>query len=54
MRRIFDGEGLLTSAVDGVLTGASRTICQTTGHDEAALSSTVETLLSKSTSLFPA
>ena len=44
----FDGEGLLTSAVDGVLTGASRTICQTTGHDEAALSSTVETLLSKS------
>lgn len=44
----FDGEGLLTSAVDGVLTDASRTICQTTGHDEAALSSTVETLLSKS------
>lgn len=44
----FDGEGLLTSAVDGVLTDASRTIYQTTGHDEAALSSTVETLLSKS------
>ena len=44
----FDGEGLLTSAVDGVLTDASRTIYQTTGHDETALSSTVETLLAKS------
>lgn len=37
----FDGEGLLTAAVDGVLTAAARTVCQTSGHGEAALSADV-------------
>lgn len=34
----FDAEGLITSAVDGVLTDASRTVYETTGHDETAMS----------------
>ena len=33
----FDGESLLTSAIDGVLTGATRTIYETTGHNETAV-----------------
>lgn len=37
----FDGEGLLTAAVDGVLTEAARTVCQTSGHGETALSASL-------------
>lgn len=33
----FDGESLLTSAIDGVLTGTTRTIYETTGHNETAV-----------------
>jgi len=34
----FDAEGLLTSAVDGVLTDAARKVYQTTGHEEGGFS----------------
>lgn len=44
----FDAEGLLTSAIDGVLSGTSQIIYQTTGHDETSLSADVEELLKKS------
>lgn len=44
----FDAEGLLTSAVDGVLNTASHKVYQTTGHDETALSDTAVELLNKS------
>lgn len=43
----FDAEGLLTSAVDGVLTDASRTVYATSGHDEAALPAAVTDQLKK-------
>lgn len=44
----FDAEGLLTSAIDGVLSGAARTVYCTTGHDEASLSADTAELLKKS------
>jgi len=34
----FDAEGLLTSAVDGVLTDTARKVYQTTGHEEGSFS----------------
>jgi len=43
----FDAEGLLTSAVDGVLTDTSMTVYQTSGHGETSLSAQVEALFSK-------
>ena len=33
----FDGESLLTSAIDSVLTGTTRTVYETTGHNESAV-----------------
>ena len=44
----FDAEGLLTSAIDSVLTGTTRTVYQTEGHDETALPSNVEELFERS------
>lgn len=44
----FDAEGLLTSAVDSVLSGATRKVYQTSGHEESSLPSDVEELLGKS------
>lgn len=44
----FDGEGLLTAAVDGVLTDAARTVYQTSGHGETALSADVTEQLRRS------
>lgn len=44
----FDADGLLTSAIDGVLNDVSRIVYQTTGHGETALSDSVQTLLGKS------
>ena len=44
----FDAEGLLTSAVDGVLTDAARTICETSGHGETELSADVKEQLRRS------
>ncbi len=43
----FDAEGLLTSAVDGVLTDATRAVYETTGHDESAMPISVEALFKK-------
>lgn len=43
----FDAEGLLTSAVDGVLTDSARRVYETTGHSETALSAAVTGLLKK-------
>jgi ABC-type uncharacterized transport system. len=43
----FDAEGLLTSAIDGVLTSSSRAVYQTTGHDETAIPISVESLFKK-------
>lgn len=43
----FDAEGLLTSAVDGVLTDAGRTVYQTAGHGETALPDDVTALFQK-------
>jgi ABC-2 type transport system permease protein len=43
----FDAEGLLTSAVDGVLTTTTYKVYQTTGHGETALPTAVETQLKK-------
>lgn len=44
----FDAEGLLTAAVDGVLTDASRTVFQTSGHGETELSADVKEQLRRS------
>lgn len=33
----FDGESLLTSAIDSVLTGVTRMVYETTGHNETAV-----------------
>ena len=44
----FDAEGLLTSAIDGVLNDAARTVYQTTGHGETVLPDSVQTMLGKS------
>lgn len=44
----FDGEGLLTAAVDGVLTDASRTVYQTSGHGETELPSDITEQLRRS------
>ena len=44
----FDCEGLLTSAVDGVLRESSLVLCTTSGHGEAALSDTLSKQLKKS------
>lgn len=44
----FDGEGLLTAAVDGVLTDAARTVYQTSGHGETSLSADVTEQLRRS------
>lgn len=33
----FDGESLLTSAIDSVLTGVTRVVYETTGHNETAV-----------------
>lgn len=44
----FDGEGLLTAAVDSVLTDAARTVYQTSGHGETALSADVTEQLRRS------
>ena len=38
----FDGEGLLTSAIDSVLTGATRAAYATIGHNETAVPISVE------------
>ena len=38
----FDGEGLLTSAIDSVVSGVTRTVYVTTGHGETALPAGVE------------
>lgn len=43
----FDAEGLLTSAIDTVLSGATRTVYRTAGHDEASLSVDTIELLNK-------
>ena len=43
----FDAEGLLTSAVDGVLTNTSRAVYETTGHDETAMPVSVDSLFKK-------
>ena len=43
----FDCEGLLTSAIDGVLTDASRAVYETTGHNETTLPLSVEALFKK-------
>ncbi len=43
----FDAEGLLTSAIDGVLTDSTRKAYETTGHDETAMPMDVESRLSK-------
>lgn len=43
----FDAEGLLTSAVDAVLTGAARTVYQTEGHEETALPQSVTDQMDK-------
>lgn len=43
----FDAEGLLTSAVDGVLTTTSYNVYQTTGHGETTVPTVVETQLKK-------
>lgn len=43
----FDAEGLLTSAVDGVLTTTSYKVYQTTGHGETSVPTAVETQLKK-------
>lgn len=43
----FDAEGLLTSAVDAVVSEASRTVYETTGHDETALPLSVTERLDK-------
>lgn len=43
----FDAEGLLTSAVDAVVTEASRAVYQTTGHQETELSEDVTERLEK-------
>ena len=44
----FDAEGLLTSAVDAVLTEATRAVYQTSGHQETDLPSNVVEQLEKS------
>ncbi|MCI2059089.1 MAG: GldG family protein [Oscillibacter sp.] len=44
----FDAEGLLTSAVDGVLNSTSRTLYATQGHEETAISADVTALFKKS------
>lgn len=44
----FDAEGLLTSAVDAVLTEATRAVYQTSGHQETGLPSNVVEQLEKS------
>ena len=38
----FDGEGLLTSAIDGVLTGTTRAVYATQGHGETAVPLSIE------------
>ena len=43
----FDAEGLITSAVDGVLTDSSRTVYQTTGHGETSIPDSVTALFKK-------
>lgn len=43
----FDAEGLLTSAIDGVLTQSTRKAYETTGHDESAMPTDVESRLNK-------
>lgn len=43
----FDGEGQLTSAVNYVVSDESKTIYRTTGHGEAALSSSILDLMDK-------
>jgi ABC-2 type transport system permease protein len=43
----FDAEGLLTSAIDGVLSDASRVVYRTAGHDETTPSVDTIELLSK-------
>lgn len=44
----FDGEGLLTSAVDNVLTGTSKAAYTTTGHGEITMAVKAKDLLRKS------
>lgn len=43
----FDGEGQLTSAVNYVTSETEKTICQSTGHGESTLSSTITDLMDK-------
>lgn len=43
----FDAEGLLTSAIDGVLSDASRTVYETRGHNETSLPLTISSLFEK-------
>lgn len=44
----FDGEGLITGAIDFVTNGTTRKVYRTIDHSEAALSSAVKKLLEKS------
>jgi ABC-2 type transport system permease protein len=43
----FDAEGLLTSAIDGVLTDSTRAVYETTGHEETAMPISVDALFKK-------
>ncbi|MCI2055751.1 MAG: GldG family protein [Oscillibacter sp.] len=43
----FDAEGLLTSAIDSVLTNSSRKAYETTGHEETAMPISVTELMKK-------
>jgi len=43
----FDAEGLMTSAIDSVLTNSSRKAYETTGHDETAVPVSVDGLMKK-------
>lgn len=43
----FDAEGLMTSAIDGVLSSAGRVAYETSGHDETALPADMRELLGK-------
>lgn len=43
----FDAEGLLTSAIDGVVNESSRKAYETTGHDETAMAVSIDELFHK-------
>lgn len=43
----FDAEGLLTSAIDSVLTNSSRAVYETTGHGETAMPISIDQMFKK-------